>query len=406
MHIHTASQQSASKFSQHRRPQFLFAAHLALFICMTICTVLRPFYSIAQPASATPPSPALTSASPAPIITFNAYVDVYWATDNDFTTGADTARRARFRQIGFVDIAREEFQINTAQITANLNMTNVRGKITLHYGTLPFTSQTLFSAGFDVGVIQEANIGVQALDGLWIDGGFFLTHIGNEALMPKDNLLSSHAIVTTFEPFYQAGFKVGYTFSDKLEAQLHLLNGYGIINDNNDDKSVGLYVVYKPADVLSLSYAGVYGNERNRGTPAALRLFHNINAIAQAGNLTVKGQVDIASEERLRNNGRDAGSYIAGQVTAKYMIGKFGVSVRGEYFNDADNMLASSPLAAGLMGGGATVGIEFKPMDNAYIRAESRYLSFDRNKNRIFLDGSKNPQNTRTEFAVGFGVWF
>jgi Putative beta-barrel porin-2, OmpL-like. bbp2 len=252
-------------------------------------------------------------------------------------------------------------------------------------------------------VIQEANVGVQLVDGLWLDGGYFLTHVGNELLTPKDNLVSSHALVTTYEPFYQAGFKIGYTFSDKFEAQLHLLNGYGIVTDNNDDKSLGAYLAYKPTENTSITYAGVYGNERPRGTPSALRLFHNLNLSGTFGALTVRGQVDFATEERLRNGGTATGSYLAGQVTAKYAIGQFAVSARGEFFDDAENMLAG--YAPGLVGAGGTLGLEFKPLDNAYIRAEGRLLNFNRDKNLIFRTEAGGATNARTEFAIGFGVW-
>ncbi len=353
------------------------------------------FAQVDSAKNATSPSPT------PPAITFNAYVDMYYAVDNDYSSDPNNAtRRRRYRQAGFVNIIRDEFSLNTVQLTANLNLKNVRGKITLHYGSIAFTSQTLFSA--ESSVIQEANVGIQPVDNLWVDAGYFLTHIGNEVLVPKDNVFSSHTLVTTYEPFYQSGVRVAYTFSDKFEAHIHLLNGYGIVIDNNNNKSVSLFVAYKPMDFLTLSYASIYGNEQPRGTPAALRLYHNMNGTAQFGDLLIKGQVDFATQEALRNGGKDGGSFIGGQVTARYGIGKFGIAGRFEFFDDTDDLVLSGKLK----GTGISLGLEYKPTENAFIRLEGRALSLDNSAIKPFQDTSGKVTGARTEAAVVFGVWF
>ena len=83
------------------------------------------------------------------------------------------------------------FGLNIAQFALTYKHTWVRSRLAFHYGDM-----TLSSWDPILNMVQETNAGVHLSKGFWLDAGLFTTHIGTELFMPKDNLLSSLALVT------------------------------------------------------------------------------------------------------------------------------------------------------------------------------------------------------------------
>lgn len=82
---------------------------------------------------------------------------------------------------------------------------------------------------------------------------------------------------------------------------------------------------------------------------------------------------------------------------------------RGEYFQDSNGIFGvlsvdNDGLPVGLKAFGVTGGMEFKPMENAFIRGEVRFLSLDKNQ-KVFASGN-DLVNTRTEVIFTTGVSF
>ncbi|MEZ0373340.1 MAG: outer membrane beta-barrel protein [Candidatus Sericytochromatia bacterium] len=368
------------------------------------------------------PEPTAPAASP---VKLEFYLDAYygWDTDarmnvdsdSDPKTPADLVPRFN-RQGTAVNFRRNEFNLNTAQMTASTQMDWFRGRATIQFGTIPQSSWV--GADAFLAPVQEANLGIRPAtnlggDGneLWIDGGIFLTHIGNEALLPRYNWLSNLALVTMFEPFYQAGLRASYNWGSMASLQLHLLNAYGTVTDNNRSKDFGWLLGFNPLSNLSLSWAGQVGDVSNfdpatKSEAGQIRFYNNLNATYQImDDLGVKGQVDLATE---------AGKFmVGGQVTARYnFLEKFGVTLRGEGFNDAQGMLTSSfdtssdNTTQGIQGFGVTLGLEYRPLDNAFIRLEGRELVLNPTNNAVFLDTNGGASANRFELTANTGFWF
>ncbi len=348
------------------------------------------------------------------------YLDAYYAFDTDSHlisgTGNDAQTLPRGdRPLNAVNFRRNEFNLNTAQMTASTQLDWFRGRTTLQLGTIAQSSwsPTKYSP------IQEANLGIRAakdLGGegneLWLDGGIFLTHIGNESLLPRNNWLSNLALVSQFEPFYQSGVRASYNLGSLLNFQLHVLNGYGSIEDNNFSKTLGWLVGYNPLSNLNFSWTGLVGDEgaydpARKSDPGNYRFYNNLNASYQIlPDLGVRGQLDLATE-----SGK---FYYGGQLTARYdFLEKFGVTLRGETFQDANGMLSSSfdtstsdNLTQGLQGFGVTLGLEYRPISNAFIRLEGRQLMFNPTHNAIFMDSNGTASANRFELSANTGFWF
>lgn len=328
------------------------------------------------------------------------YVDTYFATDNDNSNTVNENRK----QLAAINVKKNEFDINMAQVTINGTSNTFRFNMTLHYGSL---SRYVYPAG-QLANIQEGYAGVKLAEGLWLDGGLFLTHIGSESVTPKDNWLSTHSVMTNFEPFYQEGLRLSYDFNSTLSGQLWLINGYGIFEDNNENKTIGYYLNNKFSDDFWMSLAGTAGNEQPWDAPAVLRIHNNfITFFKFSDEFSTKLSVDMCNE--------NSQSMIGGSLSARYnLVNDLSISSRIEFFDDKNAMLTkfvnpndSLQTNFGLQSGiGYSLGLEYKPNTNSYIRFESRYLQFDKDKNLIFLDKDNTATNSRIEMLMNFGIFF
>jgi len=339
------------------------------------------------------------------------YLDAYYAVDTDTTLregegDASVLLPKRDRGLSAIGFRHNEFNLNTAQMTVSTDKDWYRGRTTLQFGTIPVSSW--FGGYLN---IQEANLGFKLASDLgaegnelWVDGGIFLTHIGNELLLPRYNALSTLALVTMFEPFYQSGVKLAYNWGDMLTAELHVMNGYGIIEDNNSAKTVGWLIGYSPLENLGVSWAAVVGDEADAGDPSSVRFYNNFNVNYQAlKELAIKAQVDLSTQTATQ-------FYYGAQATVRYdflwdEVQDFpilGASLRGETIQDPGNMLTGDSL----QGYGVTLGLEYKPTSNSFVRAEGRQLWMDPTNNQIFMGANGNTSSNRTEFLLNSGVWF
>ncbi len=335
-------------------------------------------------------------------IKLEGYIDTYYAYDTDALVLPRTIdkRAQNTRPLNAIGFRKNEFNLNTAQLTASTNSDWYRGKMTVAYGTIPQQSWL----PTDYLSLQEANIGFKLNENLWLDSGIFLTHIGGESLLPKNNPLSLLSLTTMFEPFYQAGAKLSYKPIEQFEVQLHVLNGYGVIEATNPMPAAGLVLAYTPNSTINVFYTGYAGNPKASNETAAFRLFNDINLIYNATDkFSVRAELDVATQSDVQS------IYHSGFVTARYAFNpSWSVSARGEYVVDEKGMLSVYPNLkdAGLMGGGFTLGGEYKPTENSYVRLEGRQLFLDATKNKIFTDLTGVASSTRFELLASTGLYF
>jgi hypothetical protein len=332
-------------------------------------------------------------------LTINGYVSTYYATDND----SNSVTNRPF--INSLNVQKNNFDINIAMISASYVNKDYRAKVTLHHGALARAAWPAQAT-----MIQEANGGVRLADGLWLDAGYFLTHIGGEVITPKDNWLSSLALSTQNEPFFQSGMKLSYDVNDKLHTELHLLNGYNIFDDNNANKSIGWCAAYKANDDLSFSILGIYGNEAYLGLIPSINNLTFANTPKMLNNVVInytvskslllKVSADISSQEILTNNDKGTSSSLGGFLALRYLISeKLSSSVRLEMYN-SNAKFEKDPLAFESKANGGTFGIEYKTNSNSYLRIEARQLTYAKS------DNYKNPFDSRLEGIFSFGVFF
>lgn len=334
----------------------------------------------------------------------SGYADTYYAYDND-------KNGMSLRQFSAIAPVRDQFRINLAQITGRYSAEKIRGVVTLQFGDIPKYNWPQAPNEY-LQYIQEANAGFKPAKNLWIDFGYFLTHIGAEGIIPKNNYLSSMALATYFEPFFQSGMRVSYDFSDKVYGSLYLLNGYNVFADNNKNKSGGLQLGIKPAANLEFIYNNIFGNEQPTGTQGKTRIYNNlVIKWAALKKLDVLVGADFAIQEKSKlSDSTASANMFAGLLALKYKITpKLFAMLRGETYLDDDGILSGVYLNSngdfsGLKANAVTIGVEHRPFDNAYIRIETRYMKTT-GELKLFSDG-KNPRDFRSEYIFTTGVEF
>ncbi len=333
-------------------------------------------------------------------LTVSGYADAYLA----FYT--DSLPAGSFQKFPTYAPRSNSIGLNIAQLSAVYKTDDIRATVTLHYGDIPASS---WSGTFNM--VQEANAGIRLHKKLWIDAGFFRTHIGAEGLYPKENITSSIAVVTLFEPYYQAGIKLTCQITKKLEGRLYLLNGYNLFEDNNRKKSLGMLFTYAFNEASSLVYANYLGDD----TPDSLhahhtRFYNNLVYYYDKKKLRLTAGADFAVQQHADRPGTGTGKAYGGLLSARYTVYKHtNLYVRGEGFYDTNGFLAGyyKDAAGGdqaLKTMGGTLGIEYKPLDNAYIRLEGRTLKTYNDVKPFYWNEAYRDQRYDAVFSLG--VWF
>ena len=331
-------------------------------------------------------------------MTLNGYIETYYAWDTD--------KDKYLRQYSATSPYRDQFRLVIAQISGAYSTKRFRSAVALHFGDLPdFNWPDIGSLKY----IQEANIGFSPAKDLWFDFGYFNTHIGSESVYPRYNFFNIFALVTYFEPIYQSGIRVSYNYK-KFYSQLHLLNGYNQLTDNNKNKSIGVQLGFKPNDHFDFTYNNIIGNEEpTESDNPKVRIQNNFVFKIFAGkyvDMLLGFDYVYQQKSKLADSLLGASLY-SGQFSLRVRpVKKLSLSARYEYHSDKDGFLSgvftnSDGSLSGLEAMGFTLGVEFNPVPFGFLRLESRYL-LAKDSQKIFYDN----KNSRLEVVFSAGAGF
>jgi Putative beta-barrel porin-2, OmpL-like. bbp2 len=308
-------------------------------------------------------------------ITFGGFIDGYYAYDFNRPPSIDrsyTTQPARHN----------EFNINLAHVEAKVEGGRVHGRLALQAGT---SVQSNYAGEPTIGTvsgsslsrhIQEAFAGYKVADKLWIDGGIFFSHIGNETWISRDNWTYSRSLVADFTPYYETGVRATWQATPVLTVTGVVVNGWQNISETNSDKAVGIRLDYAISPTVTVSYDNFFGNEQPDSVRSRLRIFNEALVKAQiTGAFGVELTADYGMQRRASGDGNDA--FYIGAVVARYALNpKVALNGRAEYFSDRHGVLTSVPAGAdGFRTGGASVGVDVIPQPRLLWRTELRGFS-------------------------------
>ena len=170
--------------------------------------------------------------------------------------------------------------------------------------------------------------------GIRVDFGKMATFIGAEVIEARDNPNYSRSFLFNYaEPFTHTGIKIGYNFTDAVNAAMFVVNGWDNSSDNNAAKSYGLSIGFTPADAFSGSINMIAGPEQTSNNSNYRSLLDIVATIKPIKPLSLILSGDLGYEPMVLGIGDSTWSGIS--AIAKYDITDMhSVAIRGTYFND------------------------------------------------------------------------
>lgn len=305
-------------------------------------------------------------------IKFGGFLDTYYAFDFN---------RPALRDRAFTTQAarNNEFNVNLAFLDATLVADRLRGRIAIQFGTsvqANYASEPSIGAvsGSDVSqFLQEAVAGYNFTRALWVDAGVFLSSFGSENWTSRDNWTYTRSMVAENSPYYESGVKATWQVSRRLALQMHLINGWQNVSENNSDKALGFRVDYVPSARMSLSYDAFLGNEAFDSAGTSNRIWQEAIVTTGVGRqFQIRGTIDYGVQERTSSG---ADSWWGYSLIGRYSISRtIHAAARMERYADKDQIIVRTNLPYGFCATGWSLNTDFEPVPHLLARVEFRQL--------------------------------
>lgn len=326
-------------------------------------------------------------------LSVGGFIDAYYGFDFNEPTGDRAFTTHALRH--------NEFTLNLAYVDLKIEKPKAHGRLALQAGTSVFNNysgeRTQNAAlGGILQHIQEAYGGYKLSEGLWLDAGIFLSHIGAESFISKDDWNYTRSLGADFSPYYQAGVRLNYQADPKWLLSLHVLNGWQNIIDNNSDKSIGMQIAYSASDILSFTYNNLIGREQE------FRVFNNFIVKAK---ITDGWSLSFSSDlgfQKKPGSGDYSIWYVETLLTQFRLSEALSLGGRLEYFNDKDQVVVATGTPNGFQTSGASLNLDWQPESYILIRNEVRSLFAT---DSIF-PGKTGPTQMNMLFVTSLGLSF
>jgi hypothetical protein len=298
------------------------------------------------------------------------FVDAYYAWDFSRPRSLDrvyTTQPARH----------SEFNVNLAYLDLRVERGPVRGRFALQAGT---AVQSNYGAEPRVGAIsgpdlsrhiQEAVVGVRVAAPLWLEGGVFYSHIGQESWASRDNPTYTRSLIADYTPYYSAGLRAIWQASPVVTVRVDLVNGWQNVSETNSDKAGGIRVEYAPSPAVLVGYSNFVGDEQPDSLPNRLRLFNQAFArLGRADRAALWLTFDVGRQSQPGGDGSTwYGVAAIGRVPVS---GTVAVSARVERYADPDGVIIPSLGTAPFETTGASIGLDLSLPSGLLWRTELR----------------------------------
>ena len=390
--------------------QFFLTAATLLSLAWAVAPVRAQTAPPPAPTNTTtttgpPASPTATTAAPTaaadiatadPKPVFFGYVGVYY--------GYDFNNPANLTRPGFIysENLHNQISVNIALLGARYTSERLRGTFAIQTGTYPDANYTA-----EPGVVKniyEAWGGVRVAKYLWLDAGIFLSHIGLEGPISRDDLTLTRSIMADNSPYYEAGAKLTYDRGQKWLFSALVLNGWQVIRDRNQNKAVGTQIQFRPSSKWLLNSSTFVGEGYNQPDSVGrqLRYFHDLYVTYDP---SPEWKVAAAFDAGIQGRARNAGGYDAWQggalIVRRRLWERAGVVGRVEYFYDPAAVLVST-RAGGLNTVGYSLGFDYLPVPRVILRAEAKQFV---DRNEVFAL-NKVPRRTNAAVTALLGLTF
>lgn len=330
----------------------------------------------------------------------SGYTEVYYQFD------ANNPLKNKRPEFVYSHNRNNEVSLNLAYIKANYSTEIVRANAALAVGSYMSAN---YSAEPDVlKNIYEANVGfkISKKHNLWIDAGVFSSHLGFESAVGKDNWALTRSLFADNSPYFETGAKVSYTSpSGKWFVSGLVLNGWQRIQrvEGNSTPAFGHQLTYKPNAKLTVNSGSFIGNDKPDSLKQ-MRYFHNLYAIYQINEkIGFTAGFDIGAEQTEKGSS-DYNIWYTPVLIAKFNVNdKFGITARGEYYQDKSGVIVVTGTKNGFKTFGYSLNADYAILPNLVWRTEIKSLSSEDNifakRNDSF---SSSSYSVTTALAISF----
>ena len=323
-------------------------------------------------------------------VTIHGFVDGYYAWnsndpplhDSFFPGAGSTAERANELRL---NLAAVEIVRDAAPLGFHLSLVAGDGADVIHAAE---------SQGFRH--IYQASVIYKVSNRLTIEGGIYPSHIGFESFYSKDDWNYMRSWPGELSPFYQTGVHAAYQFDSHWSSDVHVLNGWQHIKDNNDAKAIGVKIAYTSAR-LTTSLNTFDGPELPSDNSHWRHFGDLIASYKATPKLSLAGSLDRGRQEL---PGDATANWLGIAAFARYAFDdRHAMAVRGSLFHDPDNAIsgAAQKLTE------ETLTYEFHPVTNLIVKIEGRH---DHSTAAVFARKTNESTNNQTIAVIGAVVTF
>ena len=360
----------------------------------TTTTTGPPASPVATAAPTAAAAADTVAADPKPV--FFGYVGVYY--------GYDFNNPASLTRPGFIysENLHNQIAVNIALLGARYTSERLRGTFAIQTGTYPDANYATEPAIFKN--IYEAWGGVRVAKHLWLDAGIFLSHIGLEGPISRDDLTLTRSIMADNTPYYEAGAKLTYDRGQKWLFSALVLNGWQVIRDRNQNEAFGTQIQFRPSSKWLLNSSTFVGEGYNQPDSVGrqLRYFHDFYVTYDP---SPKWKLAAAFDAGWQAHARNAGGYDNWQggalIVRRRLWARAGLVGRVEYFRDPAGVLAPTRVG-GLNTVGYSLGFDYLPVPRVILRAEAKQFV---DQNGVYLE-KKTPKKSNGAVTVLLGLTF
>ena len=313
-----------------------------------------------------------------PRLDLSAFVDGYYA----YNTNRPADQANFFPGVGTSGKEDNDFDLNLAQVDLVIAPQPVGLHLALGYGSAAEVVHTAEPERYENVVQASIQYQTKLGRGLLLEGGIYPSHIGFETLSSKDNWNYTRGWLGELSPYYQTGVKAAYPLGPRWSTQVHVLNGWQRIEDNNRGKSLGFQFAYT-GDRLSCSFNGIAGPEQTDDDDHVRTLADTVVQYKVTPSVTLGGSVDVAREEQPAAG--DASWYGIGLYGRFAPVGRRSAfALRAERFDDDDGAISGTAQRLEEV----TLTFERRPVEALILKVEGRW---DHSSEDVFAGHSQDP---------------
>lgn len=296
-------------------------------------------------------------------IEFSGFVDAYYSKN----FAEPISRTNKLRNF---DVAEDQFNLSLAELVVQKKAAPVGFRFDLDFGSTNDLVQP--GNGSTLSVLQQGYLSavLPVGNGLTLDAGKFVTHMGYEAIESKDNWNYSRSFLFAYAvPYYHTGIRLTYPVSGAFTAALHIVNGWNSGVDNNKWKSLGLMLNYSINSSTSLILNVMDGIEESEPVIAGKKIVFDFIVTQQLTEaLSLSLNADYGNELTLSGMALWKGAALYG----KYTLGaKSAIAIRAEVYYDPIGYTTGVPFPKATFKE-TTVTYDYRPFDQLIVRGEFR----------------------------------